>query len=95
MATNKATVPAGNVPFVTTGGVLTEYARGLLVQLLKEVPGTTLDLPKTTPIGVAPGAGKTLIQAVAGTNPGTAKLIVYAGTSNVPSTLLDNIGSGF
>lgn len=98
MATNRATVPAGNVPFVTDQGVLTEYARGLLVQLLKsanEAPGTTLDLPKTTPLGVAPGAGQAVLQVVAGTTPGTAKLIMYAGTSAVPTTIIDNCGGGF
>lgn len=95
MATNRGAVPAGNVPFVDGNGVLTSYGRDLLVKLLKEVPGTTLDLPKTTPIGIAPGAGNSLIQAVAGTNPGTAKLIMYAGTSNVPTTIADNIGGGF
>lgn len=52
-------------------------------------------LPKTTPSGLAPGAGFAAIQAVAGTNPGTCKIIVYAGTSNTPVTLIDNIGSGF
>ena len=95
MARSSATVPAGNVPFVDSNGVLTSYGRNLLVQLLKEVPGTTLDLPKTTPLGIAPGAGKSLIQAVSGTAPGTAKLIMYAGTSNVPSVLIDNVGGGF
>jgi hypothetical protein len=95
MATNRATVPAGNVPFVDSNGVLTSYGRNLLVQLLKEVPGTTLNLPKTTPIGIAPGAGNSYIQAVAGTTPGTAKLIMYAGTSAVPTTIIDNVGAAF
>ena len=35
MATNRATVPAGNVAFVDEHGVLTTYGRNLLVQLLK------------------------------------------------------------
>lgn len=96
--TNNATVPAGNVPFVDKNGVLTAYGRNLLVQLLKSAaidPGGSLDLPKTTPAAIGPGAGVASIQAVAGTAPGTAKLIVYAGTSAVPATLIDNVGSGF
>ena len=98
MATN-ATVPAGNVAFVDKNGVLTAYGRNLLVQLLKaaaDIPGGLyLQLPKTTPLGVAPGAGQITIQAVAGTTPGTAKLIMYAGTSAAPSTIIDNVGAGF
>lgn len=95
MATNKGAIPAGNVPFVDANGILTAYGRDLLVKLLKEAPGTTLNLPKTTPIAAAPGAGNSIIQVVAGTNPGTAKLIMYAGTSAVPSTIVDNVGGGF
>jgi hypothetical protein len=95
---NRATIPAGSVPFVDQNGILTSYGRNLLVQLLissNEAPGTTIDLPKTAPTGVAPGAGNAVIQAVAGTSPGTAKLIMYAGTSAVPTTIIDNVGGGF
>lgn len=35
MASNRATIPAGNVAFVDAQGVLTSYGRNLLVQLLK------------------------------------------------------------
>lgn len=34
MATTRASIPAGNVPFVDRNGVLTSYGRNLLVQLL-------------------------------------------------------------
>jgi hypothetical protein len=98
MAISRATIPAGSVPFVTSNGVLTEYGRDLLVKLIKaanEAPGTVLNLPKETPLGIAPGTGQSSIQAVAGTAPGTAKLIMYAGTSAVPTTIIDNCGSGF
>jgi hypothetical protein len=47
-----------------------------------------------TPSDTAPGATGMKIETVCGTNSGTAKIIVYAGTSNTPTTLLDNIGSG-
>ncbi len=98
MAISRAAIPAGNVAFVDANGVLTAYGRNLLVRLLKsanEAPGTTLNLPKTAPIGAGPGAGQSVIQAVPGTTPGTAKLIMYAGTSAVPTTIIDNVGSGF
>jgi hypothetical protein len=52
---------------------------------------------RTVPIGpsnTAPGGQFMKFEAVCGTNRGTAKLIVYAGTSSTPVTLLDNIGSG-
>lgn len=47
-----------------------------------------------TASGVAPGATKVTAEAVCGTNAGSAKIILYAGTSTTPVTLLDNIGSG-
>jgi hypothetical protein len=95
MATSSANIPAGNAPFVDGNGILTTNGRNLLVALLKETPGTTLNLPKTTPVGVAPGAGNSFLQVVAGTTAGTAKLIMYAGTSAVPSVIIDNVGGGF
>lgn len=57
--------------------------------------GSPFVLPKTVPSGVAPGAGFAAIQAVAGTNPGTCKIIIYAGTSTTPITIVDNVGLGF
>jgi hypothetical protein len=53
-----------------------------------------LGLFKEAASGSAPGAAGGKIELVCGTNSGTAKLIVYAGTSTTPATLLDNIGSG-
>jgi hypothetical protein len=52
-------------------------------------------IPKTTPAGAAPGAGFASIQAVAGSIAGTCKIIIYAGTSATPITIVDNVGSGF
>lgn len=54
-----------------------------------------LTLTKATPLAAAPGAGFCVIQAVAGTNPGTCKIIIYAGTSTTAITIVDNVGSGF
>jgi hypothetical protein len=47
---------------------------------------------KITDPGTAPGAGSVKLTAEAGTNPGTCKIVVRAGTSSVATTLLDNIG---
>ena len=42
----------------------------------------------------APGAGKLILFAVAGTTSGTCKLQAMAGTSTTPTTVVDNVGSG-
>jgi hypothetical protein len=45
--------------------------------------------------GTAPGAGKVRWAVVPGTDSGTAKLLLYAGTSTTPLVVADNIGGGF
>lgn len=50
---------------------------------------------KSVQAAVAPGAGMATMYLVAGTNPGTAKLIIFAGTSTTPTVVADNIGGGF
>lgn len=57
--------------------------------------GTPLIMGKTVSPSPPPGAGLAWLFLVAGTNPGTAKLIVYAGTSSTPVVVADNIGGGF
>lgn len=49
---------------------------------------------RNTASGTAPGGAFVKFGAVCGTTAGTAKIIVYGGTSTTPTTLLDNIGSG-
>ena len=49
-------------------------------------------MTKITADAVAPGAALSRIETVCGTKSGTAKIVVYAGTSTTPTTLLDNIG---
>lgn len=53
-------------------------------------------LAKETPSGTAPGAGFLKMEVVAGSSPGTCKILLYAGTSTTPTspTTLDNIGAG-
>ncbi len=45
-------------------------------------------------LGTAPGAGTAKFAVVAGTSGGTCKLIMYAGTSTTPTTVIDNVGAG-
>jgi len=51
-------------------------------------------LTKCTVAVTAPGAGKFCIRAEVGTNPGTLKLVSYAGTSTTGAVLQDNVGAG-
>ncbi len=54
--------------------------------------GGEIIVSKITDPGTAPGAGAVKLTAEAGTNPGTCKIVVRAGTSSTATTLLDNIG---
>lgn len=54
----------------------------------------TVALYKITTGAAAPGAAGVRLEAVCGTNAGSAKLIMYAGTSTTPVTVVDNVGSG-
>jgi len=54
--------------------------------------GGEIIVAKITDPGTAPGAGAVKLTAEAGTNPGTCKIVVRAGTSSTATTLLDNIG---
>jgi hypothetical protein len=51
-------------------------------------------MAKGSNAATAPGTGYLKLEVVAGTNPGTCRLIAYAGTSTTPTTIADNIGGG-
>jgi hypothetical protein len=53
-----------------------------------------LQMGRDAAAGFAPGAGRGMLRFEAGTNPGTLRLVVYAGTSAVGVLLVDNIGAG-
>lgn len=53
-----------------------------------------LGMTKITASGTAPGAGTAKFDVVAGTAGGSCKLIMYAGTSATPVTVVDNVGAG-
>lgn len=51
-------------------------------------------LPRITASASAPGASGSKLEVVCGTNAGTAKLVMYAGTSTTAATVADNVGTG-
>lgn len=53
-----------------------------------------LGMTKVAVSGSAPGAAGAKFAVVCGTNTGTAKLVMYAGTSTTPTTIADNVGGG-
>ena len=55
--------------------------------------GGEIIVSKITDPNTAPGTGAVKLTAEAGTNPGTCKIVVRAGTSSTATTLLDNIGA--
>lgn len=80
--------PAGAVPTRVTGSA--SFGTNSMLRLARGEIGMAV----ISPSAGAPGAGAVKFAAVCGTTVGTAKIIVYAGTSTTPVTLLDNIGSG-
>lgn len=55
---------------------------------------STIGMGKITTSSTAAGAAGIRIETVCGTNAGSAKLIIYGGTSTTPVTITDNIGTG-
>lgn len=53
-----------------------------------------LAFPKITASASAPGAAGSKFEVVCGTNAGTAKMVMYAGTSGTAVTVIDNAGTG-
>lgn len=76
----------------TWNGFGSDFSTGRVFGLYKS--GEIINI-KGTDGADAPGAGFVRLVWIAGTNPGTAKLLAYAGTSNTPSTIVDNVGGGF
>lgn len=53
-----------------------------------------ITITRTAPLGTAPGAGIARLEVVCGTNAGTAKLVMTAGTLATAVTVVDNVGAG-
>ena len=97
--TNLSRIAAGVLGVGT--GAAGSVAGQLHAGMLQASLGTALTLTqgaigmsKMTASGSAPGATGAKFEVVAGTNAGTAKLIMYAGTSTTATTIIDNVGSG-
>jgi hypothetical protein len=56
--------------------------------------GGDVAIAKGSNPATGPGAGYLKLEVIEGTNPGTCKLIAFAGTSSTPTTIADNIGGG-
>lgn len=54
----------------------------------------SIGMAKITASASAPGAAGAKFEVVCGTNAGTAKLVMYAGTSGTAVTVTDNVGTG-
>lgn len=78
---------SGDAPFVA-GTLQTLSAASLTLT------NGAIGMGKMTASASAPGAAGTKLEAVCGTNAGTAKLVMYAGTSGTAVTVIDNVGTG-
>lgn len=78
-----------------TNSMTLENSGGLnLGATIATLAASEFGLNKISASGSAPGAGTVKLAAVAGTTGGTCKLIMYAGTSTTPTTIIDNVGAG-
>lgn len=82
-----------------TGAKLQVTGQGTIGNLLLGASALTLTtgalgMGKMTASASAPGAGGSKFEVVCGTNAGSAKLTMLAGTSATPVTVVDNVGSG-
>lgn len=70
------------------------HSTGFCVDNLGNVSANGLNVAKMAPSGSAPGSSFGKFEVVCGSTAGTAKLVMYAGVSSVPTTVTDNVGSG-
>ncbi len=83
-----------SVPAVTQFATLGNYVAVGPIISNDTTDSNPLYLSKNAIADAAPGAGYVTFKAVAGTNSGTCKIVMKAGTSATPVTLVDNVGSG-
>ncbi len=83
-----------DVPAVTQFATLGTYVAAKQIVSNDTADANPLLLSKNAIADTAPGAGYVSFKAVAGTTAGTCKIVMKAGTSATPITLIDNIGSG-
>lgn len=87
------TIPAAALDVAGSGLVSGSFSIGAQANGLTLTSGA-FGLTKITPSASAPGAAGAKLEVVCGTNTGTAKLIMYAGTSATAITIVDNVGTG-
>ncbi len=83
-----------SVPAVTQFATLGNYVAAGPIISNDAADSNPFSLSKNAIADVAPGATYVSLKAVAGTNMGTCKIVIKAGTSATPVTLIDNVGSG-
>ncbi len=82
------------VPATTQFVTLGLYTASGQIQSNDTTDSNPLLLSKNAVADSAPGAGYVSFKAVAGTTSGKCKIVMKAGTSATPITLIDDIGSG-
>jgi hypothetical protein len=83
-----------DVPATTQFATLGTYVAAKQIVSNDTTDANPLLLSKNAIADSAPGAGYASFKAVAGTNAGTCKIVIKAGTSATPITLIDNVGTG-
>ena len=78
----------------TAGGLMMSTAQISPVSTALTLTAGAVGLGKMTASASAPGATGGKLELVCGTNAGSAKLVIAAGTSATTVTVVDNIGSG-
>lgn len=83
-----------DVPATTQFATLGTYVAAGPIVSNDTADSNPFSLSKNAIADAAPGAGYASLKAVAGTNAGTCKIVIKAGTSTTPVTLIDNVGTG-
>lgn len=79
----------------TAGGTMIMSGSAMVGSLTKlTLTQGAIGMSKITASASAPGAAGAKFEVVCGTNAGTAKLIMAAGTSGTAVTVVDNVGAG-
>lgn len=84
-----------NTTTTLTAALILQNSGGVFIgNVATGLAANELGMAKIAASGTAPGVGTAKMAWLAGTNANTCKLIAYAGTSNTPVTIVDNVGAG-
>lgn len=92
VASKTNTLTGGTIKPLSVGTTTTDLFTGYTPLFEVGIAGN-LNLAKMTASASAPGAALAKLEVVCGTNAGTVKLIMYAGTSGTAVTVVDNVGA--